>query len=230
MVSRCRASSLAVWPGTILFFVRCVPPLVGATLAVARLGLHRPLANNKVTGVAIRNPHAMYPLFYPRHGAFCQQRQKVLKERRQNQGFGILPRLECVPCGKAFATRTERAGLPPCFRIAPAPPSAGRSRGPALAWRGRGGFCVYRGAYKSLPRTRRGRCLHRPAHRTSCNPSVGRGALTPPPVNHRISRQGTRALPYKVLRYRDWADRVVRPYNPFVGADAHIVPPPPHRL
>ena len=25
--------------------------------------------------------------------------------------------------------------------------------------------------------------------------------------------QGTRALPYKVLRYRDWADRVVRPYE-----------------
>ncbi len=31
-------------------------------------------------------------------------------------------------------------------------------------------------------------------------------------------RQGTRALPYKVLRYRARADRVVRPYNPFVGA------------
>ena len=26
-------------------------------------------------------------------------------------------------------------------------------------------------------------------------------------------RQGTRALPYKVLRYWDWADRVVRPYE-----------------
>ena len=38
-------------------------------------------------------------------------------------------------------------------------------------------------------------------------------------------RQGTRALPYKVLRYRDWADRVVRPYTPFVGADAYIGPP-----
>ena len=36
------------------------------------------------------------------------------------------------------------------------------------------------------------------------------------------SRQGTRALPYKVLRYRDWANRVVHPYNPFVGpAVAH---------
>ena len=29
VVSRCRASSLAVWPGTILFFVRCVPPRRG---------------------------------------------------------------------------------------------------------------------------------------------------------------------------------------------------------
>ena len=126
------------------------------------------LQTTKSLAVAIRNPHAMYPLFYPRRGTFCQQRKKVLKERRQNQGFGILLRIECVPCGKAFATRTERAGLPPCFRIAPAPPSAGRSRGPALAWRGRGDFCVYRGAYKSLPRTRRGRCLHRPAHCTPC--------------------------------------------------------------
>ena len=38
-------------------------------------------------------------------------------------------------------------------------------------------------------------------------------------------RQGTRALPYKVLRYRDWADRVVRPYNPFVGADDPVAVP-----
>ena len=29
-----------------------------------------------------------------------------------------------------------------------------------------------------------------------------------------VQRQGTRALPYKVMRYRDWADRVVRPYAP----------------
>ena len=35
------------------------------------------------------------------------------------------------------------------------------------------------------------------------------------PGLYRTTRQGTRALPYKVLRYRDWADRVVRPYNRF---------------
>ena len=29
------------------------------------------------------------------------------------------------------------------------------------------------------------------------------------------TRQGTRALPYKALRYRGRADRVVRPYKPF---------------
>ena len=32
-------------------------------------------------------------------------------------------------------------------------------------------------------------------------------------------RQGTRALPYKVLRYRARADRVVRPYNRFRRGD-----------
>ena len=45
-------------------------------------------------------------------------------------------RLGCIPFGKPPTTRTERAGLPPCFRVVSAPPSAGRSRGPALPWRG----------------------------------------------------------------------------------------------
>ena len=38
-------------------------------------------------------------------------------------------------------------------------------------------------------------------------------------------RQGTRALPYKVLRYRARADRVVRPYKHFRWGDpCHILP------
>ena len=48
-----------------------------------------------------------------------------------------------------------------------------------------------------LLRFRRGRCLHRPDR---FFPHL---------------RQGTRALPYKALRYRGRADRVVRPYKPF---------------
>ena len=39
------------------------------------------------------------PCHAPGRGTFCHQRQKVPKERRQNQGFGILPRLEHVPPG-----------------------------------------------------------------------------------------------------------------------------------
>ena len=38
-------------------------------------------------------------------------------------------------------------------------------------------------------------------------------------------RQGTRALPYKVLRYRARADRVVRPYKPFRRGDPCGRPP-----
>ena len=48
----------------------------------------------------------------------------------------------------------------------------------------------------------------------SCNPSVGAGVLDGPTGFFR-TRQGTRALPYKALRYRGRADRVVRPYKPF---------------
>ena len=53
-----------------------------------------------------------------------------------------------------------------------------------------------------------------PPLRTSCNPSVGAGVLDGPTGFFR-TRQGTRALPYKALRYRGRTDRVVRPYKPF---------------
>ena len=43
-----------------------------------------------------------------------------------------------------------------------------------------------------------------------------------PPI---APRQGTRALPYKVLRYRARADRVVRPYKHFRKGDPCHVPP-----
>ena len=56
--------------------------------------------------------------------------------------------------------------------------------------------------------------MRSPAPQTSCNPSVGAGVLDGTTSFFR-TRQGTRALPYKVLRYRGRADRVVRPYKPF---------------
>ena len=70
-----------------------------------------------------------------------------------------------------------------------------------------------------LLRFRRGRCLHRPDR---FFPHL---------------RQGTRALPYKALRYRGRADRVVRPYKPFrragcphpaAGLAPHLLQKPCH--
>ena len=49
----------------------------------------------------------------------------------------------------------------------------------------------------------------------SCNPPSGPASSTARPKFFPHLRQGTRALPYKVLRYRGRADRVVRPYKPF---------------
>ena len=43
-------------------------------------------------------------------------------------------------------------------------------------------------------------------------------------------RQGTRALPYKVLRYRARADRVVRPYKRFRRGRCLHRPVVPHPL
>ena len=92
--------------------------------------------------------------------------------------------------------------------------------------------------------------------RASCNPSVGatlavaRGRGRAPPLRttryafvgadayigpNQVfphPRQGTRALPYKVLRYRAWANRVVRPYKPFrrAGPMCPAAHQPPHPL
>ena len=53
-----------------------------------------------------------------------------------------------------------------------------------------------------------------PPLRTARYTSVGADAYIGPTGFFR-TRQGTRALPYKALRYRGRADRVVRPYKPF---------------
>ena len=49
----------------------------------------------------------------------------------------------------------------------------------------------------------------------------GRRPRRPEPDFSRTPRQGTRALPYKVLRYRARADRVVRPYKQFRRGDPY---------
>ena len=53
-------------------------------------------------------------------------------------------RLECRLCGKPPATRTKYSSITPSFRIVSAPPSAGRSRGPALPRWNRDAICAYR--------------------------------------------------------------------------------------
>ena len=72
-------------------------------------------------------------------------------------------RLGCRLYGKSSATRTGCAGSTPCFRMASASTSAGRSRGPALPWRGR-----------DIP------CVYRVAHNAPCHPFVGDDAYIVP--------------------------------------------------
>ncbi len=74
-------------------------------------------------------------------------------------------------CGKSSAKRTKRSSLPPCFRIDSAPPSAGRSRGPALPWRGRDALFIYRAT----------RCGHRALRKFGGHTSVGADAHIGPP-------------------------------------------------
>ena len=57
------------------------------------------------------------------------------------------------------------------------------------------------------------------------NPSVGADAYIGPTGFFPHPRQGTRALPYKVLCYRARADRVVRPYKSATGGAMWASPP-----
>ena len=129
-------------------------------------------------------------MFCLRRGTFCQQRQKVPKERRQNQGFEILPRLKRILCGNPPATQTKCSSLPPCFRIVSAPTSAGRSRGPALPRRRRDALCAYRPA----------RCGHRALHKLKTyfrrgNPR-GRPRSAPLPCTRRGRPPGRPVSPH----------------------------------
>ena len=119
-------------------------------------------------------------------------------------------RLGWIPCGKPPTTRTECAGLPPCFRVVSAPPAAGRSRGPALPWRGGDTPCVYRAAqcgHRALRNSIDKRCVgggvpDAPLSRTPCHAPVRRDAYIAPPIRtappggaHHTSGRG-RARPY----------------------------------
>ena len=77
------------------------------------------------------NPHP--PVIAPPAGHFlptaAESTQRTPPKPIVLESFA---RLGYIPCEKPPTTRTECAGLPPCFRVVSAPPSAGRSRGPAL--------------------------------------------------------------------------------------------------
>ena len=64
-----------------------------------------------------------------------------------------------------------------------------------------------------------------PPLRTTRYASVGAGVLDGPTGFFPHPRQGTRALPYKVLCYRARADRVVRPYKSATGGAMWASPP-----
>ena len=105
------------------------PPSRTCTVLLAKGVIAKPVCT---LAVAIR-----IPLLLPPAGHFlptaAESTQRTPPKPMVLESFA---RLGCIPCGKPPTTRTERAGLPPCFRVVSAPPSAGRSRGPALPWRG----------------------------------------------------------------------------------------------
>ena len=115
-------------------------------VAAVKIGGARHKAARKFCPPQQGHPHslALHPLSCRPRGTFCQQRQKVTKERRQNQGFEILCAAGLPSAWKPSATRTGRAGLSSCFRIVSASTAAGRSRGPALPCHIRDAPCIYR--------------------------------------------------------------------------------------
>ena len=138
------------------------PPSQTCTVLLAKGVIAKPV---RTLAVAIR-----IPLLLPPAGHFLptatESTQRTPPKPMVLESFA---RLGCIPCGKPPTTRTERAGLPPCFRVVSAPPSAGRSRGPALPWRGGDGFCAYRAA----------RCGHRALRNSIDKRCVGGGGCPP---------------------------------------------------
>ena len=92
----------------------------------------------------IRTPLHCIPCHADRGALSANSGRKYPKNAVKTHGFEILCAAGACPMRTHSAPRTKFSNPPPCFRIVSAPPSAGRSRGPALAWRGGDGFCVYR--------------------------------------------------------------------------------------
>ena len=104
---------------------------------------HRTSCKKTVIAKPVRTL-ASHPLLCLRRVTFCHQRQKVTKERLQNPWFWNPSAPGMRPAWTLTCPAYQPLDPMPCFRIDSAPPSAGRSRGPALPWHIRGAPCVYR--------------------------------------------------------------------------------------
>ena len=181
----------------------------GERVAAVKIGGVRHKAARKFCPPQQGHPHslALHPLSCRPRVTFCHQRQKVTKERRQNQGFEILPRLEHVPCGRtptreptfqvyclAFASSLRLQPLaahadPRCPVISGMPPaSTAQTKNPPHLLP-----CTRRGDPRGRPRsaplpcTRRGRPPGRPVspHSQPITLSLHRTIF----ISRRISRR-----------------------------------------
>ena len=103
-----------------------------------------------VTGVAIRKAQPIrLPVSAPPPAAPFLSTAKERAERTPPKPRFWNPfRGRSAACIGSLPPREwERANFIPCFRIASASTSAGRSRGPVLPWHSRGALCAYRAVY-----------------------------------------------------------------------------------
>ena len=88
-----------------------------------------------------------HPSFLPTAGHFlptaAESTQRTPSKPMVLKSF---PRRKLRPMWKPSRPAYQPLNLKPCFRIVSASPSAGRSREPALPWRGKDTLCVYRPA------------------------------------------------------------------------------------
>ena len=194
----------------------CTPcnAFVGATLAVAR-PLHLLLRFRR--GRRPRRPDRLFP--HLRQGTRALPYKALRYRGRADRGVRPYKPFRRAGCPHPAAGLAPHSLQKPCHCEPVTDSLVWQSVPPSLAslpkggWHGEavtGGFfscvpcCAFVGATLAVARPlhlllrfRRGR---RPRRPDKFFPHL---------------RQGTRALPYKVLRYRGRADRVVRPYKPF---------------